>query len=161
VDPFLNWMEKIGYVPLEKTSPAWVKDIRNHAYLNVGDFEGLEQLAKRVDPHKTFLGKNGDYRKYAFDVGYPDYEPTALAKRWFRRARDLGFHVGAHFNSMCISRMFPDLVERMRPGFRVTGKGAHNNATYEAIYEDQLIYCSAAYKPFRDLLIERMRPAVE
>ena len=74
-------MQDTGYVPLEKKSPAWVREIKNQAYVAVGNYAGLEALAKRVDPHKTFVGRQGDYRKYAFDVGYPDYEPTPEARR--------------------------------------------------------------------------------
>ena len=89
---------------------------------------GLEALAKRVDPRKTFIGRQGDYRKYAFDVGYPDYEPTPEARKWFTRARELGFHVGAHFNSMCVSQMFPDLIKQLEPGFQRTGTDAAGKA---------------------------------
>jgi hypothetical protein len=160
VEPHVQWMEKQGYVPLNEKSPAWVRQIKNQAYIPAGDFEDLEALAKRVDPSKTLIGRNGDYRAYNFDVGYPDYRPTEAAAKWFRRARELGFHVGAHFNSMGISRMFPDLVERMTPGFAVTGRDAGGNPIYDSIYDGQMINCSAAYKPFRDLLIQRIHDAV-
>jgi hypothetical protein len=160
VEPYVQWMEKQGYIPLSEKSPAWVRQIKNQAYIPVGDFEDLEALAKRVNPSKTFIGRNADYRYYGFDMGYPDYRPTEGAAKWFRRARELGFHVGAHFNSMGISRMFPDLVREMTPGFAVTGRDGNGNPTYDSIYDGQMINCSAAYKPFRDLLIQRMHDAV-
>lgn len=160
VDPYVQWMEAQGYVPFERKSPSWTREIVNQAYIPVGDFDDLESLAKEVNPSKTLIGRNADYRSYGFDVGYPDYEPTELAKKWLKRARAMGFHVGAHFNSMGISRMFPDLVERMRPGFQVTGYDSSGNPTYDSIYDGEMINCSAAYKPFRDLLIQRMRDAV-
>src|SRR5439155_16158369 len=41
VEPFVRWMQDTGYVPLEKKSPAWVREIKNQAYVAVGNYAGL------------------------------------------------------------------------------------------------------------------------
>ena len=96
-----------------------------------------------------------------FDLGYPDYRLTPDAKKWMRRVRDLGFHVGVHFNSNAVGTEFPELVERFKPGFAITGKDADGNDTYQSIYGGRLIRCSPAYKPWRDYLIAQMKDAVD
>ncbi len=162
VDPYVAWMEEgAGFVPLENQKPDWIKEIKTQAYVRVGDFETLDSLAKEVDPSKTLIGRMVGFRHYAMDTHYPDYELTDTARKWFRHARDLGFHAGAHFNSKNISSIFPELVERFRPGLRVEGVDEHGNEIYESIHNGTLLRCSAAFKPWRDYLIEQMQDAVE
>ena len=163
VDPHVAWMEReAGFAPVgEKHHPAWVKDIKNQVYIQPGDYAKLEEMAKRADASKTFIGREASYRYHSFDVNYTDYRVAEKAKKWLKRARELGFHVGAHFNSKSISTSFPELIKRFRPGFRVTGTDADGNETYESIQGGTLVRCSAAYKPWRDHLIEQMRDAVE
>ena len=164
VDPYVNWLEKgAGFIPISKLpkEQAWVKNIETQAYIAVGNYEDVEGLAKRVDPKRTFVGRQSEHRPYAFDVGYPDYRLTDAAKQWVKRVRELGFHVGVHFNSNAVGTEFPDLVERFRPGFAVTGKDANGNDTYQSIYNGRLIRCSPAYKPWRDYLIAQMKDAVD
>ena len=166
VDPYIDWMEKdAGFAPLGTGHhPVWVKDIKNQAYVRVGNFERLEALAKRVDPAKTFIGREVGWRKCPMDRNFPNYEITDVAARWFRRARDLGFHVGAHFNSKCITLDYPELIERFRPGLQVTGTDDDGNEIFDGVgpqHAGRLVYCSAAYKPFRDYLIKQMRYAVD
>src|SRR5262249_37720291 len=101
VDPYVKWLETgAGLVPLEKlpSQQAWIARLKTQAYPGMGDFAALDALAKRVNPAETFVGRQGEMRYHAFDVAYPDYRLTDLAKRWTKRARELGFHVGMHFN---------------------------------------------------------------
>jgi len=165
VDPYIDWMEhEVGFVPLDKRpkAQAWVNDIKNQAYVRVGDFETLQALARRVDPSKTLVGRMVGWRHYPMDIGYPDYRVSDVARRWFRKARELGFHVGAHFNSKNIDRVIhPQLVERFRPGFAVVGTDPNGAEIYESIQGGRNIRCSAAYKPWRDYLIAQMKDAVE
>ncbi len=163
VDPYVAWMEKGGgFIPLEKHSPSWVKDIKNQAYIRIGDFDGLETLAKRVDPARTFLGRMVGAWIHPMDVGYPDYRLTDDAARWIKRARELGFHVGVHFNTFGISKDFPELIQRFRGGLEVTGKDANGNDTYFGIEgAHRHVYCSPAYRPFREYLIAQMKQAVD
>ena len=165
VDPYIKWMERgAGFAPLGTGHhPAWVSDIKNQAYVRVGDIEGLDQLAKRVDPNRTLVGRMVGWRKYPMDTFFPDYTPAKEAVKWFRHARKLGFHVGAHFNSQRLSSNFVELVKRFRPSFQVTGRDADGNEVYEGIDRTgpDLISCSAAFKPWRDQLVKEIRAAVE
>ena len=164
VDPYVDWLEKgAGLVAIDSLSgpQAWIKDIRSQSYITVGDYDSVEELARRLDPRKTFIGRQAEHRGHAFDIAYPDYRLTEDAKKWMKRVRELGFHVGVHYNCNAIGTEFPDLVERFRPGFAVTGKDEEGNDTYQSIYQGRLIRCSAAYKPWRDYLIEQMKDAVD
>ncbi len=164
VDPYVEWLEKgAGFVPISKlpATQAWVQGLETQSYIPVGDFENLEALAKLVDPARTFVGRQAEHRNYAFDVGYPDYRLTDTAKKWVKRARELGFHVGVHYNSNAVGTEFPELIDRFRPGFNVIGKDASGNDTYESLYNGKLIRVSPAYKPWRDYLIQQMKDAVD
>jgi len=164
VDPYINWLEKgAGFIPIGKLpkEQAWVQKIKTQAYIAVGNYATLEDLAKRVDPTKTFVGRQAEHRAYSFDVGYPDYRLTEAAKKWVKRVRELGFHVGVHFNSNGVGTEFPELVEKFKPGFQVTSKDEKGNDTYESIYNGRMIRCSPAYKPWRDYLIAQMKDAVD
>jgi len=166
VAPYVEWLEKTaGFIPLDKLPEpqAWIAKLRTQAYIGVGDYEGLDALSKRVKPQETFVGRQGEFRFHAFDIGYPDYRIPEPAKKWLKYARELGFHVGMHFNIKCVSAMFPELVERFRPGFAVIGKDAQGNDTYESIYEgpNRLYRVSAALKDWRDYFVEQVKEAVE
>ena len=163
VDPYVKWMEHgAGFVPLEKKSPAWIKDIQVQAYVRVGDFDGLESLARRVDPARTMIGRMVGWRVHPMDLGYPDYRVNETAKRWIRRARELGFHVGTHFNTAGVSKNNAELLQRFERGFAVIGTDAQGNKQYYEIDgAGRHRYCSTALKDWRDYLIAQMREAVE
>lgn len=163
VDPYVQWMEEgAGFVPLEKKSPAWVKDIQAQSYVRIGDFESLDKLAKRVDPGKTMIGRMVGWRMHPMDLEYPDYRVNETAKRWFKRARELGFHVGAHFNTAGVCNTNEELLERFHRGFQVTGTDEDGNPTYYELADPgRHRYCSTALKDWREYLIEQMREAVE
>ncbi len=164
VDPYIAWLEKgAGLIPIDKLpkEQAWVQNIKTQAYVEIGDFDGIEALAKRVDPAKTFVGRQDGFRPYAMGIHYPDYHFTDVAKKWVKRVRELGFHVGVHFNSNMITTDFPELVERFRPGFMVTGKDAKGNDTYESLLDGYCIRTSPALKDFRHYLIAQMKEAID
>ena len=177
VDPYLAWMSaEAGYVPIESKQPSWVKEIRAQAYLYPWDFEGLELLARRVDTSKTLLGRVTDFNRLAF----PFYEPSETAKRWFKRARELGFHVGAHVNATGVVPDHPELVARFHRGFLEIWTDAEGNEQWEDApphagrvtaktpYGDKIVagieshaYCSPALKDFRDFYVGQLRPLVD
>lgn len=164
VDPLVAWMEeKGGYVPFDKKPQEWIGGLENQAYIGIGDYEELEALARALDPKKTYVGRQAEFRHYGFDEKFPDYRVQDNARAWFGRARELGFHVGAHFNSRSVSVAFPELVERFKPGFQFTGVDLDGNETYESIYEgpNKLLRVSAALKDWRDYLAEQLGDAVE
>lgn len=166
VDPYVDWLRTgAGFLALDELpeQQAWIADIKTQAYIGVGDYQGIEELAKHVNPKETLIGRQAEFRHYGFDIGYPDYRLTDDAIAWTKRVRELGFHVGMHFNCKSVSVMFPELVERFKPGFAVIGKDEQGNDKYEYIYEgsNRLYRVSAAFKPWRDYLIEQIGYAVE
>jgi len=165
VDPYLEWMEKTaGYVPIDKGGhhPAWVQDIKLQSYFRVGELEPLDMLAQRFDPRTVLVGRNVGHRKFRMDYHYPNYEFSDSAKQWIRHARELGFHVGAHFNTSGVGKTQPELVKRFRKGFLVTGKDEKGNETYFGVDgPTRHYYCSPALKEWRDYFIEQIKEAVE
>ena len=162
VDPFIAWMERLlGFVALEKRR-SWASRIQNQAYVQVGDFDGLNELAKRVDPTRTLVGREVAYRRHAMDEAYPDYGLTDTARKWFRHARKLGFHVGAHFNTSGIARSDTKLIERFRAGLLSVGRDRDGHEEYDGVPgPNRHVYCSTAFAPWRRHLIEQMKEAVQ
>jgi len=165
VDPYMEWMEEgAGFVPLNRDGhhPPWVKDIQTQSYVRVGDFAKLDELAARVDPGKVLVGRNVGYRKYRMDYHYPNYEYSESAKKWIRHARELGFHVGAHFNISGVGKTQPELVKRFRDGLLVTGVDENGEEIYYGIPgPTRHYYCSPALKAWREHLIAQMQDAVD
>ena len=161
VDPFIEWMESIGYSRIGTGHhPDWVDDIDIQIYLRVGDYAPLEKLASLIEPSRTVIGRLVGWRNSPMDTDYPDYTPNPSAAKWFKRCRDLGFHVGAHYNSQRMSRAFEDVVRIMRPGLLVTGHDEHGNELYDGIPGRGLITVSSAWKPWRDTLVREIGKAV-
>ena len=161
LDPFIAWMESTGYARIGSGHhPDWVSDIDTQIYLRVGDYGPLEQLATMVDPARTIIGRLVGWRNSPMDTNYPDYTPNPDAAKWFKRCRDLAFHVGAHFNSQRMSRSIDEMVKQMRPGLLVTGHDEHGNELYDGIPGRGLITVSSAFKPWRSALVREIGKAV-
>ena len=161
LDPFIAWMKSVGYQPIGAGHhPDWVSDIDTQIYLRVGDYGPLEQLATMVDPPRTVIGRLVGWRNSPMDFNYPDYTPNESAGKWFKRCRDLGFHVGAHYNSQRMSRSFDEMVKQMRPGLIVTGHDQYGNELYDGIPGRGLITVSSIFKPWRDTLVREIGKAV-
>jgi len=159
--PYQDWLERdVGWLPIEQQEPAWVREINCQAQLRVCDFEGLESLARAVDPTRTIIGRITNYRNSSIYFHWPDYSMPDEAVRWFRRARELGFHIAANVSAEAIFNQYTDVIERFRGGLIRTGTDADGNETY-ATSSGPNIYCSTSYKPWRDFLIEQIRPVVE
>ena len=177
VDPYVDWMEHgLGMVPLERREPAWVRDIYAQTYVDPREWvkgEGiskLERMAKELDPHRTLLGKVSEYRpipEFGFDHGYPDYTPTEEAVRFFRRAKEHGFRISVHVNTTGLDMRFRDLLARFRPGLRQTGTDALGEPVFwgqrfaNAYGPVNFAYCSTAYKPWRDYLVDQLKDVVD
>ncbi len=162
VDPYVDWMQHdLGFVPLDQQSPSWISNIQVQANVLCGDYASLDKLAKVLDPSKTALFRNNGYRNFPVDMDYPDYRLSDAAKKWVKYAKNLGFHIGIWVNTTGIdSDAFPELAERFRPGFEVTGHDATGKEQYWNIPGRQ-IYCSAAYKPWRDYLVQQLKDAAD
>ena len=159
VDPYVTWMvDEVGFEPLEVRQPSWLAEIRSQAYVTIGDYAGLGDLARRVDPARTFLGRQAEYRAFPFDVGYPDYSVTPAAAAWLATARGLGFHVGVHVNIAGIDRNDTALIEQFRPGLRQVGTDGHGQPIWDGTGTH--VYVSAAHAPWRAFLIDAIADVV-
>lgn len=176
VDPYVDWMQTgLGFVPLSKKSPAWVRDLYGQVYHDphwspLEAAASLDDLAKSVNPAQTLLGKISEYRlpKWGFDHGWGDYSFTDEVRQFFVRARQLGFHTAAHLNVSGIDLKLPDLVAKFKPGLQESGSDADGNPKYmgyngewsNAYGPVAFAWCSPAYKPYRDHIIRQLRPLV-
>lgn len=159
VNPYIDWMEnELGFVPLDQKPETWVNDIRNQAYSVATDFAALADLTTKVTPAKTYLGRQAEYRFFGFDVGYPDYDPTPQAVSWLQQANSDGFHVGVHVNVGSIDRSNTALVQQFEPGFFQTGTDGGGSPIYDGTAT--LVYCSAAYAPWRAHLVQAISNVV-
>ena len=183
VDPHLDWMQSaVGFVPIEEKPQPWIQDIRSQAYVPVGDFEAIEALARRLDPSKTYIGRMAGFRPHGFDSHFPDYQPSEDAVRWFRRVRELGFHVGVHINTAAMDFHHPENVKRFRRGFAevivgpdgeesYSGPGPSHYGRVEIETGDGLkrywgvlphiVYTSTANPDWRAHLIAQLKPLVD
>jgi hypothetical protein len=156
VDPHINWMENtVGYVPIDQKPQAWVEDIVTQAYVNIGDTAALTAMSDRVNPYqnKTYIGRGATYRNFAFDIGYPDYDPEPGAITWIDQARTLGFHVGVHVNAYGIDRSNTALLTQMEPGLYWNGSEWDGPPTFA--------YCSPGYQPWRAYLINAINKVID
>ena len=177
IDPYVKWMEKgLGFVPWEKKSPAWVKDVRGQFYNDPnwdpkGAAKLLDDTAKTVTPSKTLLGKVSEYRnpKWGFDHGWGDYSFNEGNKQFFQHAKKLGFHVAAHINASGVELDLPELIAKFRPGLLEVGKDDKGNPKYMGYNGEwsnvygpvRFAWCSLAYKPWREHVIAQIKPLVE
>jgi len=119
-------------------------------------------MARRLDPSKTLIGRMVGWRMHLMDMNYPDYRVNETAKRWFRHARKLGFHVGAHFNTAGVGKNYPELLKRFERGFDVIGIDEEGNKLYHELPgKFRHRYCSTALKDWRQYLISQMQDAVD
>lgn len=159
VDPHIAWMEDgLGFLPFDRKPQTWVQDIRNQAYLNVGDYAMLNGFAARFIPTKTYIGRQAEYRNHAFDVGYPDYTVATTARPWIAQARALGFHFGVHVNVGGIDRGNTALIQQMAPALLQIGTDGMGNPVYDGTAT--FVYASAAYAPWRQHLINAVADVV-
>jgi hypothetical protein len=177
VDPHVKWMEDVlGFVPLEKREVKW--PLSTYAYIYCEDIYRnkpelhnpiLLKKCNGLDPKQTLLGKVSNYRlenAFCFDHGYPYYEPTLITRKHWLKAHEIGLKVAAHVNSMGIDNKFPDLIERFSPGLRQKGTKDGKPVFAGHDYKNncgpvRFSHCSAAYKPWRNFLVQQIRPLVE
>lgn len=159
VDPYIAWMENdVGFVPIDQKTNTWIQNIFTQSYVTCTDFGSLNALAQRIDPSKTYLGRQAEYRNYAFDKGFPDYSVSASAVSWLGQARSLGFHVGVHTNIGAIDRNFTDLIEQMEPGLLQTGTDGNGEPIWSG--HPSFVHCSSAYRPWREHFINAIEDVV-
>jgi|GEM_PF-3707207 len=165
-----DWMvKKLEYAPISQQLP-WVKGIRASVGFNNYDVmkpELLDDLSKKLVPSQTLL-YTPVWRTNAMDFGYPDYTPSADFIKWCKHARELGFHVCAHFNSFGVNKGMTEYFDRFKPGMNPVfpGWGVKDPDTGFLMWSldggrSGHYYVSPCYKPWRDFYVQAVKPAIE
>jgi hypothetical protein len=148
--------------PVAAEQPAWVKDIRCVVIVFDGpDSPTVDMLATRVDPRQTLLYVP-DWRPEGYDRLYPNYEPVPAFGPFVQHAHALGFRVMPHLNHFAIDPQNPIYGQFQAHHIR-DAWGTHEQQWF--VWDDpsnpannrKLAYINPAYRPWRDLLIARIR----
>jgi hypothetical protein len=159
VQPYVDWMQNgLGFTPIDQKPQKWIQDIKTQVYIPPQDYTTLNAVAARLDPTKTYLGREASYRFFGFDIGYPDYSVDPGAATWIAQARTLGFHVGVHVNVGGIDRSNTALIQQMAPGLQQIGTDGSGNPIYDGT--STFVYVSAAYAPWRAHLVNAIAEVV-
>lgn len=97
---YRDWLWKAYSLDREQTRrPEWLHKLGMAISWCPGDIAILEAIAKRADPKRVLIHFS-NWRTDAYDENYPTYEASESALKFIGRARQLGFHVMPHFNSL-------------------------------------------------------------
>ena len=107
---YRHWMEETFKPWRLDEMPAWVGEIGLVVTLPGLEVQILDKLADQVDPTKTLLYVTG-WRRYDFDVNYPDYTAKSEFGSFVEAARQHGFWVMAHVNLIGVSANHPIYAE--------------------------------------------------
>lgn len=159
---YKQWMEQAySPAPHREHLPDWVADISLVVCWTPLHIVALENLARFVSPAKTLL-HIPYWRKWGYDRNYPEYSELAPDFVDFSAAaKRLGYRTMLHFNLLGVSYEHPLYEElkvaQMVDPFRKTPIGWewHDDPTM------CFAYISPAYRPWRELLIERILQARE
>jgi hypothetical protein len=155
---YRDWAEQ-SFRPklLVEQKPGWVKDIRCCVIMDM-DIPTIEALAARVDPAQTLLYIPG-WRKPGYDRDYPAYD--AVDERmapFIERVHELGYRVMLHVNYFGVDPLNP-LYAQFEPYQVRSPWGSHEKEWWlweRAEPAIKFAYINPAYKPWRDLFVERM-----
>lgn len=142
---------------------AWIRKVRGVVAFLTSDTSLLDKVAQEVDPTRTLI-HYVDWRKDGFDINYPDYTPSDAAVKFVRHAHDLGFHVMLHANVLGISEVSPDYDSMQRFQLRSADTRKQIGWLWDEFppgSPQRVAYISPAASEFRQLLIERLRPAID
>jgi len=104
---YRDWLfAAYNLAPRVAARAEWVEQVGFAVSWYGGEPDLLEALAERVDPAKTLLHFS-QWRVDAYDENYPDYTPSESAKAVARKAREMGFHLLPHCNSVDMDPSHP------------------------------------------------------
>ena len=154
---YRDWAEHaFNPTPVADQQPAWVKDIRCCVIMGM-DHDVLGALPERLDPAQTIL-YIPSWRKAGYDRDYPTYdEPFETLEPFIARAHALGFRVMLHVNYFGCDPLNP-LYEQFEPYQIRSPWGSHEKEWWLWDRADPPIkfaYINPAYKPWRDMIVER------
>ena len=142
---------------VEEQQPAWVKDIRGCAIMNL-DRQLLEALVRRFDPRQTLLYLP-NWRAAGYDRDYPQYDkPVPELEPFLRRAHELGFRTMLHVNYFGVDPLNP-LYKEFEPYQVRDPFGAHEKQWW--LWTDakpiiKFAYINPAAKKWRDHFVAAM-----
>ncbi len=96
----------------EKKRPNWLNNVKLALSWCPGDIAILEAVAKKIHPDKVLLHYS-NWRSDPYDENYPTFIPSDDARRFIKKAQQMGFHVMPHFNSIDMDPSHP-VFEQMR-----------------------------------------------
>jgi len=79
--------------------PEWADEIKFAVSWCPTSVDVLDALAARLDPSKVLLHVP-NWREDQYDENYPRYVASVQGAAFIKRAREMGFHVMPHFNSI-------------------------------------------------------------
>ena len=116
-EQYRNWIEQTFNPWRLSEMPAWVDDIGLVIIYADLDTRFLDRLAELINPAKTLLYLVG-WRKYAYDVNYPDYAARDGFGRFVEAAHQHGFRVMPHTNLVGVSPYHPLYAKFQNSQFR-------------------------------------------
>ena len=97
---YRSWLwEAQSLAQEEQQRPPWIHELAMAISWCPGEISILESLAARVDPRKVLI-HFPNWRTDAYDENYPTYVASETASQFLARAREMGFHVMPHFNTV-------------------------------------------------------------
>ncbi len=104
---YRDWLWRTYNLAAEEQRRApWIHQIAMAIAWCPTDTAVLESLARRVNPARVLIHLP-NWRTDPYDENYPTYTPNEAAKKFLTRARQLGFHVMPHFNSLEVDPNHP------------------------------------------------------
>lgn len=104
---YRDWLwQAYGLAAEEQRRKPWMHDVRFALSWYHGDPAILDALARRLDP-ATVLIHFSQWRTDPYDQNYPTYEPSEGARAVFAKAREMGFHIMPHCNSVDMDPTHP------------------------------------------------------
>lgn len=97
---YREWLWSAYDLPKEEQRRApWIHQLGMAISWCPTDLAVLEALARKVNPRRVLIHLP-NWRTDPYDENYPTYNPSEAAREFIARARQLGFRVLPHFNSL-------------------------------------------------------------
>ena len=162
---YRDWHENT-YPPIALTGArAWAANIRTVIEFGWGppyDNSVADTLATVLDPTKTLLYMV-NWRTNYYDVGYPDYTPTATLASFVAHAHQLGFRVMLHTDIIGVSPNSADYATvqqyQVKDPLSLALYGWNWNQPVST--PNRYAQISLASSTWRSLFVQRLTPAVE
>lgn len=104
---YRDWLWKAYDLAAEERRRApWIHQLAMAISWCPTEIAVLESLARKVNPARVLIHLP-NWRTDPYDENYPTYTPSEAAREFLARAKQLGFHVLPHFNSLEVDPNHP------------------------------------------------------